>query len=245
MELSWSYTDTIYRMVSTSAYRSLQVVQGNYSPISLTFDVNLHRSGCDIPVFCINKALDWFVSNDQKNFKAVIPLGVDYHGRQCAGAETMLKYFTRFYNYNCRLGKVSTPKGEVYYGANGIILDKDFNPLMVTTVRVEPETGEGSHVNYYYRGITVHLSPKVFTDDVSVLNKHLAKKGMFCFLSHNFTSLGNTGPVKVEIEDCSKFFQKAVKPDVQKDTEEDIQKILQDNIDEVLGQFTLDYSING
>ena len=245
MELSWSYTDTIYRMVSTSAYRVLNGESGNYSPASLVFDVNLHRSSCDIPVFCINKAVDWFASNDQKNFKAVIPLCVEYHGRQCAGAETMLKYFTRFYNYNCRLGRVFTPKGETYYGANGIILDKDFNPLMIATVRVEPETDESNHTFCYNRGITVHLHPRVFTDDVSVLNKHLAKKGMLCFLSHTFTSLGNNGPVKVEIDDCSKFFQKAVKPDVQKFSEDEIQKVLQDNIDEVLGQFTLDYSING
>ena len=240
MDFSWSYIDTVRRIVGDSGYRVFQVTDGDgYSPTSLAFTLDFSSGSCHIPIFCVNKALQWYESNDKKALEAVIPLSVTRHGRQCSGAETMLKHFVRFYN-DSRIAQVFTPKGEVYYGTNGIILDKDFNPLLLTTVEVFPN-GE----DYRYGGITAHLHPRVFTDDASLLNKHLAKKGICCFLTQNLNTLGDPGSIKVEIDDCSKFLRKAIKPDLQKSFDTDIRKLLRDNIDEVLEQFTLDYSING
>lgn len=241
MELSWSYLDTMNRMVSYSAYRPVYTEQGDYCPISLLVNVDFEQGDCVVPIFCASSAVAWFAANDNKSLDVVIPLCVETPGRTCSGAETMLKYFSRFYNYSSRLGKVISPKGEVYYGASGIVLDKDFNPLLLCTTKIH----NNGQLGYEYRGVTIHISPKVFTDDTSVINKSLAKKGMAYFLGPNIRVYNNTGPIKVEIDDCSKFFKRAAKPDLTAFSEEDIQKLLQDNIKDVLGQFDYDYRVNG
>lgn len=245
MELSWSYQDTMRRIVSTSSFRNQDAVTGNHFPAALSFELN--KNGCDIPVYCASRIDTILDRISEDNCDIVIPLCIDAYRRSFSGAETIIKHFVRFYAGNARLAKAVTPKGEVYYGAGGIILDKNFNPLMVATARFDgpgPEIFPGSGPTRKYNGITVHLHPNVFLDDTSVLNKSLAKKGMQFFLSCDVIGWDNTGTVKVVIDDCSKFIKKVNKPDVATFTPESVNNVLKDNINEVLGQFIIDSQRN-
>lgn len=245
MELSWSYQDTMRRIVSSSSFRSQDSTVGNYFPVALSFELN--KNGCDIPIYCASRIDNILNRISGDNCDIVLPLCIDPYRRSCSGAETIIKHFVRFYAGNARLAKAVTPKGEVYYGAGGIILDKDFNPLMVATTRFDglgPEIFVGSGPVRKYNGITVHLHPNVFLDDTSVLNKSLAKKGMQFFLSCDINGWDNRGTVKVVIDDCSQFIKKVNKPNVADLTPESFNQVLKDNINEVLGQFIIDSSRN-
>lgn len=240
MEFSWSYSDTMHRMLVNNGFRR---VSGGctyaFAPTTLTFDID-PNSTMEIPTFCANAVERGVLRNATQPLKIVIPLAVDNYVRTVSGAETMLKHFSRNPSYNARVNKVTTPKGEVYYGNSGIVLDKEFQPLMLVTVEMSRNDAG------YFRGKTkVYLSPKVFTDDQSMLNKHLAKKGIAYILTHPIITFPeeqlNTIP-EVVIDDMSQFFKKSVKPDVNASSEEEFNKVLKDNIDEVLGQFQDDLS---
>ena len=244
MELSWSYIDTMRRVTGTSTFRTQNAVAGNYFPVALSFELN--KNSCEIPVYCVSKVDTIIYELPEDTCDIVIPLSIDGYRRSCSGAETILKHFVRFYAGNARLAKAVTPKGESYYGAGGIILDKDFNPLMVATAKYigmeEPYPG-GTPITKY-DGITVHLHPNIFLNDNAVLNKSLAKKGMQFFLSCDINGWDNRGTVKVVIDDCSQFIKKVNKPDVATFTPESVNNVLKDNINEVLGQFIIDSQRN-
>lgn len=244
MELSWNYQDAMRRAVSSSPLRNQISVTGNYFPVALSFELN--KNGCDIPIYCASRIDDLLNRISEDNIDIVIPLCIDTYTKNCSGAETIIKHFVRFYAGSVRLAKTVTPKGESYYGAGGIILDKDFNPLMISTAKYigmeEPYPG-GSPITKY-DGITVHLHPNIFLNDNAILNKSLAKKGMQFFLSQDISGWNNRGTVKVVIDDCSKFIKKVNKPDVATFTPESVNDVLKDNINEVLGQFIIDSQRN-
>lgn len=239
MELSWSYIDTMRRISSCTTFRGQDDLSGDYFPVALSFELN--RNGCEVPIYCGNRIESILDTVPDDICDVVLPLCVDTYRKTCSGAETIIKHFIRSY-CSARLAKAITPKGEVYYGAGGIILDKNFNPLMLATTRfaglVEPYPG--SIPICRYDGVTIHLHPNVFLDDTAVLNKSLAKKGMQFFLSQEISNWNNSGTAKVVIDDCSQFFKKADKPDVNNTSPEAFGQVLKDNIGEVLGQFIAD-----
>lgn len=245
MELSWSYVDLMRRFVSASTFRrNDQQSPDEYYSVALRFDVN--PVGCEVPVYCASRIEPVILNAPETGGEIVIPLSIDSFTKNCSGADTIIRHFNRFYIGGTRLAKAHTPKGEVYYGANGVILDKNFNPLMLAVTKVARSTepafpGAGDYL--LYGGITIYLHPNVFLDDTSVLNKSLAKKGMQFFLSQDisgFNSSNNGNRVKVVIDDCSKFFTKCAKPDVNNLDSDKINETLKDNIDEVLEQFIHD-----
>lgn len=240
MEFSWNYSDTMRRLVRQDGFRCLTGslgIEKNY-PIILTFDLDPNGVS-EVPTFCWRAASSTILKLTEP-VTIVLPLTLDTYQRTIAGAEPMLKHFSRHPNYNGRICRVDTTKGETYYGEAGLIFDKDFNPLLLSTAeaRKNPDTG------YIDIGKTsVYLSPKVFLDDQAILNKSLAKKGIAYYLSHNVGVQGfNEARANVIINDMSKFFRKVARPDINASSTDDFNKVLKDNIDEVLKQFYNDMS---
>lgn len=243
MELSWSYIDTMRRMTSNTAYRTVDIQGGNYYPTALRFTLT-RNAPCEIPLYLANRAERILAEAEKDEYEIVVPLCIDGFSRMCSGADTILKYFSRYYIGSSRLGRVSTPKGEKYYGASGIVLDKNFNPLLLATVLYTGEREsafEGATPRCVYSGINVHISPEVFLNDTAIINKSLAKKGMQYLLSQANYDFGCDGrPAKVVIDDCSQFIQKVTKPNVNAFDAGEVTQLLKDNIGDVLEQFVLD-----
>lgn len=239
MEFSWAYEDTMRRIASESCYvqtsTSCGAVDSNAYVAMLQFDLN--KRCCDVPSILAGRIASYFPTDPEEVVTIVFPLFTGCYQKSCAGAETMLKYFTR--ESSGRINKVITSKGEIYYGNNGLILDKDFSPLLLSTVHMElnPETNR-LETKYY----TIHLHPNVFTDDTKLLNKSLAKKGIAYYLSNDaYNGWGSAHiPYKVEIDDCSQYIIKAKRPDVNTYTDSSLNQILKENIDEVLRQIADD-----
>ena len=242
MEFSWNYQDSMGRLARDGGYRA---IAGNtvvsYCPVFLTFDINPDGVS-EVPTFC-ESISEPDIMRITEPTTMVVPLPVGTNVKSSSGAETILKYFSRNPVYDGRIAKAITPKGETYYGATGIILDKDFMPLMLSTTQVSKDGNE------LQRGqITIHMSPKVFTDDISIVNKSLAKKGMAYYLSYDLSRYAwvngeDQRRAKVVIDDMSDFFRKVTKPDV--NASPSVYKdLLKENLDEVLKQFYNDLSNN-
>ena len=246
MEFSWQYTEAMRRLVNNDGFRTLVGSQPDgmlLCPVMLTFDVTYESS--EVPTMC-TRIYENLLPKITEPGTAVIPMAVDPHSFNAAGAETILKRFARQSTSYGRLLKATTPKGEVYYGNNGIILDKNFDPLLLSTRVVSCVEGPVRRSRHITKsGVTVYLSPKVFTDDQGMLNKALAKKGIAFYLSQNISmSFWNNENerAKVVIDDMSRFFKKVERPDVNALSNGVFTEVLKDNIDEVLSQFYNDLS---
>lgn len=238
MEFSYNYCNTMGRfscpdnIIYNLAGANIQKV--TECPVEMRFKID--KDGGDIPIMAYNNALR-IMSTDRETpleenqfVTMVVPLILGMQNRVCSGADTIMKAFTQKLG---RLTKVTTPKGECYYGGNGIVFDKDFHPLIYITRTLNlrdnrhPET-------------TVHLSPKVFTDDTGSLNKALLKKGIAYFLTHEVGAWGNTSIPKIEIDDGAALFFKPNKPIPGVDINKDINNFLKREIGDVLGQLKYD-----
>lgn len=240
MEFSNNYSRLMEDLATRS--ESGQLMTSNSARQSLAYSTMLKfdlEKVCEIPVTAFNTAAYNLGVNGNEGVRAtlVYPLFVGPYFKQCTGAETMLKYFSR--EYRGRINKATTPKGETYYGNNGIILDANLDPLMVATIKIE-QNGTTNPERLQY---VIHLHPHVFTDDSKILNKSLAKKGIGFYLSSSIYDWVRQVeiPYKIEIDDCSKFVVKAHRPDIQHCDDRDFNNVLKQNIDEVLNQIKHDY----
>lgn len=95
-------------------------------------------------------------------------------------ANTIFRLF-RQASMSDRLLKVITNKDEVYYGSNGLILDKDFNILFITVLEASVNEEEKKVA---YDKARVYIHPKVFG------HEGLLEKGIVKTLIPAFTTKG-------------------------------------------------------
>lgn len=85
-----------------------------------------------------------------------------------------------------RLKKVATFSGDIYYGGKGVIMNKDFNPLMICCFK--------AHFNPNYTPFyderaliltekIIHISSEVFLNPTNIVNHSIVKKLIPYFLS--------------------------------------------------------------
>ena len=239
MDFSYNYCTTMSRFSSPDSniynFSGADSQSVTDSPVEMKFMVT--KEGGDIPIMAYNETIRIMreprMNMEENQFiTIVVPLILGDRGKTCSGADTIMKTFTQRYG---RLNKVITPKGEIYYGGNGVVLDKDFNPLIYVTQTL-------NFSNNITPKTTVHVSPAVFTDDVSSLNKSLLKKGIAYYLTHDVGGWGQHSRDRAEIviDNGADLFIKPVKPTPGIDINKDINSILKARIGEVLEQIKYD-----
>ena len=143
--------------------------------------------------------------------------------------------------------KVTTNKGETYYGGNGLILDEGFNPLLMCGLMARKVITKGDGDAevasiQYYRAIC-HVSPVVFTEPNKLINRGIIKKliPLYTTMNTNFPSVStgtsnspDSRKVKVIIDDFSKFFISPIAPTPSKCSNDALNKCLNDNIEDIL-----------
>lgn len=145
--------------------------------------------------------------------------------------------------YDKRLQKITTNKGEVYYGGKGIIFDESYTPLLLCTLTARSERSEGNdNTMVYYRPIC-HVSPKVFLESNKLINKGIIKKLIPCYTSRDvnfprnnlrFSSNPEDRKVKVIVDNFNKFFVEPIKPTPSAIINDALNKCLIDNIDDIM-----------
>lgn len=121
------------------------------------------------------------------------------------------------------LNQTKDKDGNIYYGCRGLILDSDFNPLVLTTINYK---GEGKEL---VKTFTVRISPKVFLRD-SIMEKGIQKYLLEFCSSNRFISYLRewVQPNIIISNDIDKFIQCPPIPN-SINTNNDIQEFLINN----------------
>ena len=143
--------------------------------------------------------------------------------------------------FDMRLQKITTNKGEVYYGGKGIIFDESYAPLLLCTLTARKvHTEEGGNSMVYYRPVC-HVSPKVFLESNKLINKGIIKK-LIPFYTSKEVSFPNckfgvnpeSKKVKVVVDNFDKFFIEPIKPTPSATTNDALNECLIDNMDDIM-----------
>ena len=145
--------------------------------------------------------------------------------------------------YNKRLQKITTSKGEVYYGGKGIIFDESYTPLLLCTLTARSvHTEDNDNTMVYYRPVC-HVSPKVFLESDKLINKGIIKKLIPYYTNrdinpprsnYNFSSNLEDRKVKVIVDDFNKFFIEPIKPTPSACSNDVLNECLIDNMDDIM-----------
>lgn len=121
------------------------------------------------------------------------------------------------------LNQTKDKDGNIYYGCKGLILDRDFNPLVLTTITYK---GEGEEL---VKTFTIRISPKVFLRD-SIMEKGIQKYLLEFCSSNQFISYLReyVQPNIIINNDIDKFIQHPPIPN-SINTNTDIQEFLINN----------------
>ena len=143
--------------------------------------------------------------------------------------------------FDMRLQKITTNKGEVYYGGKGIIFDESYAPLLLCTLTARKvHAEEGGNNMVYYRPVC-HVSPKVFLESDKLINKGIIKK-LIPFYTSKEVGLPNrifgvnpeSKKVKVVVDNFDKFFIEPIKPTPSACSNDALNECLIDNIEDIM-----------
>ena len=257
MEYNWRYritlmgvfngnTDTVIHNVT-----NIETTLDNHNAFNRLFIIDVSSDEIEVPVFA--KSAVESVVRDRLKFpyvshvnKIIIPMYVNTYNQSRRTADSIVNDFFSRVTFSHRLQKVTTNKGEVYYGGKGIILDKDLNILLLCTIVCRRMEHGGRQVMSYYKPI-VHISPQLFLEDKGLLGKSILKKIIPFYVSHSIDGIythayfSDNIPIgtkpQILIDDVSKFIESPIKPTPQKCSDDVLNQILIDNIDDVLNQF--------
>ncbi|QOR58319.1 hypothetical protein [uncultured phage cr106_1] len=202
-------------------------------------EVDLSGNSIECPVMC-RVPIEQYLRNYTRETveKVTVPLYTNNVPVPKRTASSIFKFFdTQAID---RLSKVTTNKGEIYYGGKGIILNSEFKVLVLCVC--EYEQGENSGMTIpYICGYRAYIHPSVF------LSSGLVEKGIiktyipsivdgriYCYDTSNALALSNSLEVEVIISDVTdKFIKTPVKPKIESFTVENVNKFLLDNLDEI------------
>lgn len=143
--------------------------------------------------------------------------------------------------FDMRLQKITTNKGEVYYGGKGIIFDESYAPLLLCTLAARKAYTEESSNNIVYYRPVCHVSPKVFLESDKLINKGIIKKLIPFYTSEEvefpncmFGVNPESKKVKVIVDNFDKFFIEPTKPTPSAITNDALNECLIDNMDDIM-----------
>ena len=178
----------------------------------------------------------------------VLPLYINSYTQTKRTFNGIMREFFCRVPYSKRLLTIITSKGEVYHGGHGLILDENFNPLLMCGLKarklvVKDTENEENVYMQYYRAIC-HVNPIVFAEPNKLINKGIIKKLIPLYtstdtafpisLSAKFSIAPESRKVEVIIDDFSKFFITPTVPVPNKCNNEALNKCLNDNIEDIL-----------
>ena len=256
MEYNWRYRSTLMRVFNgntdtvTRSVVNGETTLNKHNAFNRLYVIDVSSDEIEVPVFA--KSAIESVVRDKLEFpyvshvnKIIIPMYVNTYTQLRRTADCIVREFFSGVNFDRRLQKIITNKGEVYYGNRGIILDKDFNILLLCTLACRRTEYRGRQVMSYYKPI-IHVSPQVFLRSDSLIDKSILKKIIPFYVSQNISVSTNIGFVddipegtkpQILIDDVSKLIETPVKPTPQKYSDDALNQILVDNVNDVLNYF--------
>lgn len=205
--------------------------------------VDLNKDEIELPVIAIRhfeEAAGSSIIPSISVEKVILPLYNNAYDQSRRTFDTIMAQFFANTSYEGRLLKITTNKGEVYYGGKGIIFDGNYNPLLLCTLKARRVVTEKEKYTAYYRPVC-YVSPRVFEEPNTIVNKGIIKKLIPFYTSHNmdfplglFRDKAEDRKVQVVIDNFDRFFIKPVKPSPSTCSNELLNQCLIDNIEDIM-----------
>lgn len=235
MVFSKRYIDNLYSAVTANCYcysvpQSPSLGTENMNPYRVIVEANIKKE-VDIEIPTVLKAsLDYLprsIAGEILQKKHRIGIAVPLKSRIAvplkSGNNTLIKELFRLLTLN----KVSC-KDQIYYGCKGIAFDSYMKMLLMINKCYKVENFKLVPT----KKIIVHVSPKVFIDRSSTLEKHIINRVIPAFLSED-NYYGFQYEVEVKIDDAKEFIR-AVHPPQDRDMNEALNNLLEDNVNSLL-----------
>lgn len=178
----------------------------------------------------------------------VLPLYENSVPQERRTFDSFIRQFFVTTNYSRRLQKITSNKGEVYYGGKGLIFDGRYNPLIMCTLKARKQVQESGTFGMAYFKPVIYVNPIVFTEPNKLINKGIIKKiipyytgrgisfpntrhSLFCIDSENNQE---SRKAMVIIDNPNRFFIKPTMPKPQSCTTESLNECLVNNVDDIL-----------
>lgn len=176
----------------------------------------------------------------------ILPLYENSAPQERRTFDSFIRQFFTGVGYNHRLQKITSNKGEVYYGGKGLILDDKYNPLIICTLKAKKVQRDNETQMVYYRPV-VYVSPTVFIEPDKLINKGIIKKLIPYYTNREITfprprtghfesvpDNSNNLKAVVIIDNLDRFFVKPIVPKPKGNIEESLNECLIDNIEDIL-----------
>ena len=168
----------------------------NNNVFNLFLRVDISGPEIDVPLMCKYKVEEGLLSNyNQPNSlkEMAVALFENSYPQSRRTANAIFKTFQMNDNRD-RLIKITTNTGEVYYGGNGYILDKDYNILILYTLHGVME----DRILHYKTG-RIYVNPKVFVSN-GIVEKGIIKTVIPAFVQEGIRiDTSNIGATAQEI----------------------------------------------
>lgn len=177
----------------------------------------------------------------------VLPLYENSTPQERRTFDSFIRQFFVATNYSRRLQKITSNKGEVYYGGKGLIFDSRYNPLIMCTLKARKQVQESGTFRMAYFKSVIYVNPIVFTESNKLINKGIIKKvipyytdreisfpntrySLFCVDSED----NQDSKAMVIIDNLNRFFIKPTMPKPQSCTTESLNECLVNNVGDIL-----------
>ena len=224
--------------------RELSLDSNNVFRKSLIIEVN--KDEVEVPVIA-REHFEELISNNLAYSsimgikKIILPLYNNALSQERSTFNGIIRQLFTGVEYGKRLQKITTNKGEEYYGGKGIIFDKNLSPLLLCTLTARKVyTEESGNSMVYYRPVC-HVSPKVFLESDKLINKGIIKKLIplytsreVSFPNYKFGVNPESKKVKVVVDNFDKFFIEPIKPTPSATTNDALNECLIDNMDDIM-----------
>lgn len=208
--------------------------------------VDLSKNKIDIPEIAgyqISKIINEEVRRNTHIYKQVaIPL---YENNFMETRKTFDAIIKSMFSssYINRLQRINLSDDSVYFGCKGIILDNNFNPLLLAVSRINKEIKDAASTATYIDRV-LYISPKVFEEPKKLINKGIINKIIPYFsqtkfvITSNFGSLISRGPYKpytiIVSEYIDKFFTCPSPPRPVYDIDNSLNECLINSVEDIL-----------
>ena len=240
--------NALENLFSRSNYRECQQSSSNIN-VSLNyldnnvFNLFLHVDCAGphvvVPLFC-RGYIEMIICGGLNVTGVDIALFANGFPSEIRTSNDMFKLFTEI-GFSQRLIKVTTSKGEIYYGGYGMILDRNMNPIFFCTLE-----GEATEEGLTYNSVKIYVNPSVFLTE-GILEKGIIKtiipayveKGVSIYNTFSNTNKqfkkknGMVIPEVVIKDFTDDFFVRPSKPKPSTFTRDKVNDFLLEHIDDV------------
>lgn len=137
--------------------------------------------------------------SDIKNKDVIVNIGtMNLASPQRSFDPVFKKWFKDNNSFN--LLQIKTTKDDIYYGGKGLVLDSSYKTLLLITLIFNKETCS-------YTGVNIYVSPSVFLEQKSFIEKGILNKLIPFYLSYGVTIGSTFLSPKIIVEDPSALFE--------------------------------------